>query len=171
MPRYAAFLRGINVGGTRIKKDELCAPFNALGYEAVTTFRASGNLIFDAPRRGPSTLRKEIEERLAAELGFARAVTFIRTAAEMRALGEARPLEPGPGQKLHVMLLLKRPEQRVLEFATAGDQLALGAKEVFWLPRGNMSESRLDLNAIEKLVGPATLRTKGTIDEIAARWF
>ena len=34
-----------------------------------------------------------------------------------------------------------------------------------------MTDSELDLKAVEKLLGPNTMRTKGTVDEIAARWF
>src|SRR4051794_21559980 len=171
MPRYAAFLRGINVGGTRIKKDDLCKPFSDLGYEEVTTFRASGNVIFEGPRAGAAKLQKAIEERLAADLGFTRALTFIRTPAEMRELAELKPFKLRAGQKMHVMLLLKKPPASVLEFATNDDQLALGPKELFWLPKARMTDSELDLKAIEKAIGPTTLRTKGTIDEIAARWF
>ena len=43
MPRYAAFLRGINVGGHRVKNTELRALFEAMGFADVHTFRASGN--------------------------------------------------------------------------------------------------------------------------------
>jgi uncharacterized protein (DUF1697 family) len=169
--RYAAFLRGINVGGTRISKDKLCEPFTALGLEDVTTFRASGNVIFDAPKTGAAKLRAQIEERLAADLGFTKAVTFIRTRAEMRALAESDPL-PGPEDgKVHVLLLLGKPDPSVLEHATSDDQLALGPRELFWRPRGRMTDSELDLKAIEKLIGPTTMRTKGTIDQIAERWF
>lgn len=171
MPRYAAFLRGINVGGTRIKKDDLCKPFSDLGYDEVTTFRASGNVIFEGPKRSAAKLKEEIEGRLAADLGFTKAVTFIRTSAEMRALAESQPLKVKSGQKMHVMLLLKKPAASVLEFATKDDQLALGPKELFWLPKARMTDSELDLKAIEKLIGPTTMRTKGTIDEIAQRWF
>jgi uncharacterized protein (DUF1697 family) len=171
VPRYAAFLRGINVGGTRIGKDDLCAPFTALGLEEVTTFRASGNVIFEAPREPATKLAKKIEEALATELGFARAVTFIRTAAEMRALAADNPFPRRPDQKLHVMFTLKKPPAKVLEYATKSDQLKIGKKELYWAPEGRMLDSELDLKAVEKLIGPNTVRTKGTVDEIAARWF
>ena len=53
MPRYAAFLRGINVVGSRISNKELAAPFEAIGFEDVATFRASGNVIFSAAESRP----------------------------------------------------------------------------------------------------------------------
>jgi uncharacterized protein (DUF1697 family) len=171
MPRYAAFLRGINVGGTRISKDDLCAPFTALGFEEVTTFRASGNVIFDAPREPATALAKKIETALADDLGFTKATTFIRSAAEMRALAKDDPFPREPDQKLHVLFCLKKPPAKVLELALPTDHLKIGKKELYWAPEGRMVESELDLKAVEQLIGPNTMRTKGTVDEIAARWF
>jgi len=171
MPRYAAFLRGINVGGTRIAKDDLCAPFAAVGLENVTTFRASGNVIFDGPRESATKLAKRIEQRLADDLGFTRAITFIRTAAEMRALAADDPIPSAPGQKLHVMFCLKKPPASVLEYATETDPLVIGKRELYWGPQGRMTDSEIDLKAIENLIGPLTMRTKDTVDQIAARWF
>jgi len=171
MPRYAAFLRGINVGGTRIAKDDLCAPFAAVGLENVTTFRASGNVIFDGPRESATKLAKRIEQRLADDLGFTRAITFIRTAAEMRALAADDPIPRAPGQKLHVMFCLKKPPASVLEYATETDPLVIGKRELYWGPQGRMTDSEIDLKAIENLIGPLTMRTKDTVDQIAARWF
>lgn len=51
MPRYFAFLRGINVGGHRIKMDRLREHVEALGFEHVETFIASGNVIFSSASR------------------------------------------------------------------------------------------------------------------------
>jgi uncharacterized protein (DUF1697 family) len=171
LPRYAAFLRGINVGDTRVTKDALCAPFAALGLDDVTTFRASGNVIFDGPRQSATALARHIEERLAADLGFTRAVTFIRTAAEMRALAADDPIPRKPGQKLHVMFCLKKPPASVLDYATEKDPLVIGKRELYWGPEGRMVESEIDLKAIEKLIAPMTMRTKDTVDQIAARFF
>jgi uncharacterized protein (DUF1697 family) len=171
VPRYAAFLRGINVGGTRIGKDDLCAPFSAIGLENVTTFRASGNVIFDGPSEPATKLAKRIEKALADDLGFTKATTFIRTAAQMRALAADDPFPREPDQKLHVLFCLKKPPASVLEYATSSDQLKIGRKELYWAPEGRMTDSELDLKAVEKLIGPNTMRTKGTVDQIAERWF
>jgi uncharacterized protein (DUF1697 family) len=171
MPRYAAFLRGINVTGTRIGKDELCAPFSELGLENVTTFRASGNVIFDGPKQSATKLAARIEQQLADDLSFTKAVTFVRTAAEMRALAADDPIPREPGQKLHVWFLHKKPPAKVLELATDSDQLVIGKRELYWGPEGRMTDSQLDLKAVEKIVGPNTVRTKDTVNQIAARFF
>ena len=44
-------------------------------------------------------------------------------------------------------------------------------RELYWLPRGGISESDLDLKALDAALGPTTIRTKGTIDQIAAKHF
>jgi uncharacterized protein (DUF1697 family) len=179
VPRYAAFLRGINVTGSRIKADALCAPFAELGFENVASFRASGNVVFDAPRASGSALARRIEERLAADLGLTRAVTYVRTAAEMRRISATDPFPPAAVAaskgKLQVMLLGRKPaaaaQKTVLAMTGDQDLLAFGACELFWLPSGGYLESPLDHKAIDKLLGPSTHRTKGTVDQIAAKYF
>jgi len=51
------------------------------------------------------------------------------------------------------------------------DLLAFGERELYWLPSGGMREAELDLKAVERLLGPMTLRTKGTIELICAKHF
>ena len=70
MERYVAFLRGMNLGKRRIKNEELRAEFEALGFEDVATFRASGNVIFAAPRQSEGALTKTIERGLGEALGY-----------------------------------------------------------------------------------------------------
>lgn len=65
-----AFLRGMNLGKRRIKNDELRAEFEALGFEDVATFRASGNVIFGAPKQSEGALTKTIEAGLGDALGY-----------------------------------------------------------------------------------------------------
>jgi hypothetical protein len=69
------------------------------------------------------------------------------------------------------MFCLKKPPASVLEYATPTDPLVIGKKELYWGPEGRMTDSEIDLKAIEKLIGPLTMRTKDTVDQMAARWF
>jgi uncharacterized protein (DUF1697 family) len=178
VPRYAAFLRGINVSGRRVKGPALCAPFAALGLEDVATFRASGNVVFSGPRQAVDPLTARIEEALEAALGYHVAV-FLRTASRLRAIAEHRPFPPARFRasdgKLQVSLLSRRPtpaaQREVLALATADDPLAFGERELYWLPRGGMLESELDLDAIERRLGPTTRRTQGTLELMAAKHF
>lgn len=95
----------------------------------------------------------------------------------MRAIAGAAPFDPelAAGRKLHVALLEELPKdavaEQVLALATDDDRLAFGARELYWLPRGLMMDSGLELRELERLVGGWTMRTKGTIERIAARFF
>jgi uncharacterized protein (DUF1697 family) len=168
MPRYTAFLRAINIGGRRITGPELCLPFTDMGFENAASFRASGNVVFDAARK-PAEAR--IEDGLEKALGYEVAV-FLRDPKEMAALAAAEPFEPGA--KFHVMFLKRLPspakQRDVLALSTEDDRLAFGQREVFWRPRGRMLESELDLKLVGKLIGLNTMRTNGTVAQMAAKY-
>lgn len=173
MPRCAAFLRGINVTGTRVTAADLCAPFAVLGLENVAAFRASGNVVFDTTRSPGPKLAKEIEERLAADLGFTRAVTFLRSERDLRELVAATP--PAGEGKLQVMFLPNAPtasaRKQVEALQTDEDRLAFRERELLWRPGAGVGSSTLDTKAIETLVGPTTVRTMGTVEQILAKFF
>ena len=61
--------------------------------------------------------------------------------------------------------------KEVLALATDEDRLAFGDRELYWLPSGGTRDATLNFRAVEKLVGPTTMRTKGTIDELAEKYF
>jgi uncharacterized protein (DUF1697 family) len=176
VPRYAAFLRGINVGGRRIAAAALCAPFERMGLESVTSFRASGNVVFDASAGSRSSLAKAIEGALEDGLGYDVA-TFLRTGAELRALAAHEPFPAGEIAKgrLHVAMLDRKPaaavQDEVLALAGGGDRLAFGPRELWWLTPGMMRDSGIDWNQVGKLVGRNTMRTKGTIEQMTAKYF
>lgn len=177
--RYAAFLRGINLGRQRrVGGDELRRLFAELGFVDVATFRTSGNVVFTAGRERVGELGRRIEQALEAALGYEVAV-FLRSAKEVRALADENPFTPaqlrGSTGKQQVMLLSKKPSAparaEALGLATDEDALRFGDRELHWLPSGGTRDSGLDLTAVEKLIGPTTMRTKGTIDQLAAKHF
>jgi uncharacterized protein (DUF1697 family) len=179
MPRYAAFLRGINVGGRRITNDELRAACEKVGLSEVGTFRASGNVIFDAPPGdAPDELSERIEEGLGRILGYEVPV-FLRGEDEVHAIARHEPFPAdvvrASGGKLQVSLLPAKPSaalrRRILAMATDEDRLGFADRELYWLPSGGMMDTTLDLDAIEAAVGPSTRRTKGTLEQIAAKFF
>src|SRR4051812_49902855 len=93
MPKYAAFLRGINISNRRASKDQLRSCFEALDYDDVGTFRASGNVIFVAGRESLAAMTARIEEALAGSLGY-EVASFLRSAGAMRAICEHEPFPP-----------------------------------------------------------------------------
>ncbi len=174
--RYVAFLRGMNVGGHRLSNDELRGHFLALGFAEVATFRASGNVVFAGETRSPDVVRGHIEEGLESLLGYA-VPTFIRADTEVHAIAELQPFAAervrGSAGKLQVSLLGSSPapevREQVLSLASDEDGLVFGERELYWLPSGGLLESELDLDAIDRLLGPCTRRTKNTIELIARK--
>jgi hypothetical protein len=106
--RYAAFLRGMNVGGHRLTNVELREHFTSIGFREVDCFRASGNVIFAGEEQPDDVVAERIETGLEQALGYA-VPTFIRAAGEVRAIATAEPfarehLEASTG-KLQVAML------------------------------------------------------------------
>jgi uncharacterized protein (DUF1697 family) len=176
---YAAFLRGVNLGTKRkASSSDLRTVFEGLDYEGVAAFRTSGNVVFEAPRAAEGKLVSAIEKALAKSLGFDVTV-FLRTEAQIGAIAGRKPFPAGQLDaskgKLQVSLLPRKPSagarKKALAEATEEDKLAFGERELFWLPKGGTQDSTLDRAAIEKLVGPTTQRTMGTIEQLAAKFF
>jgi uncharacterized protein (DUF1697 family) len=179
MARHAAFLRGVNLARhRRVTGATLRACFERMGFSDVGPFRTSGNVAFDGGRASEATLKRRIERGLAEELGFEVAV-FLRSADQLRAIASFEPFPRGAVEasngKLQVTLLERTPSsaarKSVLAMATAADPLVFGERELYWLPSGGLLESELDLAAIEKLIGPTTRRTMGTVQQMAAKHF
>jgi uncharacterized protein (DUF1697 family) len=179
MVRYAAFLRGINISNRRVKNEALRLCCEEMGFAEVAIFRASGNVILGADWASKAEqVARRLEAGLAGALGFEVPV-FLRTAAQVRAVARHQPFDEGQLEvsagKVQVSLLAKPPSattrKKVLALATAEDRLAIRGRELYWLPPGKMSDSELDLKPIGLLLGPSTMRTKGTIEQIAAKHF
>jgi uncharacterized protein (DUF1697 family) len=178
MDRYVAFLRGMNLGGRRIKNEELRRHFEEMGLEEVATFRASGNVVFSSPKReAEAKLAQRVEAELDARLGYDVPV-FLRSIEEVAAIAAQEPFAPKavaePKGKLQVSLLAKKPSaaarKEVLALASEEDLLAIEGRELYWLPSGGLLESALDLKTIAALLGADTRRTMGTIEQIAAKY-
>jgi uncharacterized protein (DUF1697 family) len=179
MPRFAAFLRGMNLGRRRVTNDDLRAHVEALGFTDVATFRASGNVILSDPH---GAAIGDVARRLEAGLGDALAYdvpVFARDAAGMRAMAALEPFSAeqlaASSGKPQVVLLHDAPSaaarRAALALAPEGDRFAFDGAELHWLPRAGLNETELDFKALAKALGPTTVRTKGTIELIAARWF
>ena len=118
--RYAAFLRGINVGNRRVSMDQLTWIFTDLGFERVRTLIASGNVVFDAPGAdapvGDAPASDETALTTAVEAGLRHALGYpvnvmLRTAADVAELIARDPfagIEVTKQTRLYVTLLAAR---------------------------------------------------------------
>ena len=177
MNRYVAFLRGMNLGGRRIKNEELRRHFEEIGFVEVATFRASGNVVFATPKHeAEGKLARRVEAELGERLGYEVPV-FLRSVEEVAAIAARQPFDAGAVTKskgkLQVSFLAKKPSaaarKKALAATTGEDLLAIEGRELYWLPSGGISESDLDWKPIDAALGPGTIRTMGTVEQIAAK--
>lgn len=108
--RYVALLRGINVGGKNIiPMTGLKACFEDLGLSDVSTYIASGNVLFGAAGSA-RVLAGRIERALTAGFRY-QASVVLRSAAEMRTVVTRAPKGFGtdPAQYRYDVAFLKEP--------------------------------------------------------------
>ncbi len=111
--KYAALLRGINVGGKKkVPMAELREVLQGLGYEDVRTYLQSGNAVFSAPRRDTAALARELEQAIEGRFGFPVAVQLV-DGAFLRDVVEACPFPADEleGRQLHATFCSEQPEQ------------------------------------------------------------
>lgn len=71
MAKYAAFLRGINVGGHhKVPMGQLKKCMEEMGFGNVKTLLNSGNVVFESDVTEAAELERDIEGRLATVFGF-----------------------------------------------------------------------------------------------------
>ena len=165
-----AFLRGINVGNRRPKKDELVAAVAGPAFTDVSTYQASGNLLF-VSGLDPGESEPLLEARLASALGY-EVTCFVRSVDELRSLLTDVP-EPVPGAKHEIIFYKTDPGEgaRAALAATAGpnDTLCPMGRETLWTHVGGMSESPLAALTPRPGAPVTTVRTAATIRRIVDR--
>ena len=177
MPRYFAFLRAINVGGHTVKMDLLRRHFEALGFEGVETFIASGNVIFESSARNMGSLEEKIAAHLEKKLGYG-VGTFIRTEAELARVAAHEPFSRTmieSAAAFNIAFLdrsLDPSAQRKLQtLRTANDAFAAHGREVYWLCKTRQGRSTFSNAVLEKSLGiRSTLRGVNTVRQMAAKY-
>lgn len=176
MPRYMAFLRGINLGRRRLPMSRLKALFEGLGFDRVETFIASGNVVFSSKASDTSQLESRIARHLEASLGY-EVDTFVRTAEEVAGIGRAKvfPEDGLEGITIHVGVFQQKlaPEvaRRLAAVRTNEDEFRVIGREYYWLCRIRMSESKVwTLPEIKALRLPtSTMRNMSSIRKLIAK--
>jgi uncharacterized protein (DUF1697 family) len=178
MPRYVAFLRAINVGGHTVKMEHLRRLFEAQGFSGVETFIASGNVIFDAAPADARALEKRIESALREALGY-EVATFVRATGELALIARHKPFAAaeldGEGNVLYVAFLADSPgaeaTRRLLSYANEVDDFRVAGREVYWLRRTKVGESKFSGALLERTLGAqATVRNSTTVRKLAAKY-
>jgi uncharacterized protein (DUF1697 family) len=178
MPKYAAFLRAINLGGHTVKMDELRRLFEGMGFAHVETFIASGNVIFETASSDSSALERRIETGLQSALGYSVA-TFLRTTGELKQIAGCDPFnDPGLAagtSTLYIAFVAGPPGepalQKLLALASDVNQFHGDGREIYWLCRTKFSDSGFTGAQLEKALGmSATIRNSSTVKKIAEKY-
>ena len=108
---YVALLRGINVGGNNlIKMAALREAFEGLGYSGVSTYIASGNVIFDARSGTKPALTATIEAALAEAFAYESKIVLVSAKELARVVDEApKGFGKEPAKYRYDVLFVKPP--------------------------------------------------------------
>ncbi len=175
--RCVAFLRAINVGGHTVKAPALIRVFERAGMSEVTTFLASGNVIFTAPGATGPKLTRALATALEAALGYPVPV-FLRTGAELTAIAAHRPFPPAveaEASAIHILFLDREADAALVRgfaaFRNAEDEFHVRGREAWWLCRTRVTESPFGKAPAERRLGVAwTARNRNTVERLVARY-
>jgi uncharacterized protein (DUF1697 family) len=147
MTKYAAFLRGVNVGGVNLKMAEVAAALTEAGFADVRTILASGNVLLESAS-GVAAVRKKAEAALRKEFGYD-AWVLAYDIATVRAIDDAYPFEREvDGHQSYVTFVADAAVLDELaalgENAGADEKISRGDGVVYWqVPKGSTLDSTI----------------------------
>jgi uncharacterized protein (DUF1697 family) len=172
MTRYVAFLRGINVGGHNIvKKEKLLEAFVSLGFKNVSTFKQSGNVVFETDSTEAEALRSTIQQKLCQALGY-EVLVFLRTLPQLKELVKNNPLENTitEGVSLLVTFMSDRPTGYTVPIKipkSTAEIIQIRGFEAYSLTRGHGDGGKPNPFIEKQFKTKATSRNWNIIKEIA----
>lgn len=174
MTRYAAFLRGVNVGGVNLKMADVAKAFDDAGFASVRTILASGNVVFES-RSGVHAVRRKAERALRDTFGYDAWVLAYPIDA-VAAISRAYPFEREVTGH-HSYVTFVTDEQVLDELADlAGDarpeeKIQRGDGVVYWqVPRTATLDSTMGKTMGKKRYkSSTTTRNLRTLDKVL-RW-
>jgi len=151
--------------------------FESLGFSKVTTFIASGNVVFETTTKKPKALERKIEKALREALGY-EVRTFIRGEAELTKIASYHPF---PQSKLDISWhcniifladsLTPTLKRNVEALRTNTDAFEVRGREIYWLRRRKQNGALFSTVPLEKILGRAfTVRGADTIKRIVSKW-
>ena len=164
MPQYVALLGSINVGGNRLKMDELRAALEDDGFEKVQTVVASGNVLFEHGKAPDAALEQQIAQVIENRFGI-NSFAAVRSKAELRSAIADNPFaqdgEPGYVHTIFLSQPLDRVAFEAFSRAYRGpERLAAGTREFYVDFVDGVARSKLDpaMKKAKVVTGRATAR-------------
>jgi uncharacterized protein (DUF1697 family) len=168
MTAFVALLRAVNVGGTgKLPMTALKAMCEELGFGAVRTYIASGNVVFTS-RKSESAIKAALEKRLHTYAG-APIDVLVRSAGEMAKVLADNPFaKMAPNRTVAIFLDKAPPADTLAEIRGRKDEeVKLGRREIYVHYGDGMGTSKLVIPAAK--TGTArNMNTIATLAKIAA---
>jgi uncharacterized protein (DUF1697 family) len=146
----------------------------SLDYTDVGSFVNSGNLLFTASGKTAkleSAIRAALEDRFGFEV-----TTFVRTAAQVKALATDKPFGPLQPGHTHFVLLALTPltaaeRQAVEAMSNESDAVVVPGRDVHWLIRARSIETSLGPRQWKQALpdNPTTARNTTMIERLVAK--
>ena len=174
--RYAALLRGINVGGTKmVPMADLRAMTEKLGFEDPKTLLQSGNLVFSTRSQPTAKLEQILEAATKKSIGV-ECSYLLRTAAEWHAIVDANPfpkLAKSDPTYLVVSFCREAPDAAALETlrreARGGEDFTAVGRELYvWYPDGQGTSKLAVALGKNRLGTICTARNWNTVLKVSA---
>ena len=173
--KYVSILRGINVSGQKkIQMADLKALYETQGFESVTTYIQSGNVVFESADTDRSNLKKAIERAVEKKYKFHVPVD-IRTSQELKAIVENCPYEEAKfeenGTRVLVTFLQSTPSKQkqelLSEYVKSPERLAIQGTEVYLYCPNGYGKSKLTNTFLENKLGiSATTRNWKSVKKL-----
>lgn len=164
MAAFVALLRAVNVGGTgKLPMTELKAMCEELGFGAVRTYIASGNVVFTS-RKSESAIKAVFEKRLHAYAGAPVGV-LVRSAAAIAEVLADNPFPKMAPNRTVAIFLDKTPPADTLAGIRGqkDEEVKLGRREIYVYYGDGMGTSKLVIPAAKT----GTARNMNTIATLA----
>ncbi|KZS68088.1 MAG: DUF1697 domain-containing protein [Mycobacterium pseudokansasii] len=169
MTRYAAFLRGVNVGGVNLKMADVAAALTDAGFADVRTVVASGNVLLESSF-GAAHVRATAEAALRERFGYD-AWVLVYDLDTVRAIDERYPFERGvDGYQSYVTFVSDTAvldELAALE-GSPEEKISRGDGVVYWqVPKGSTLNSAIGQTMGKKRYkSSTTTRNLRTLDKV-----
>jgi uncharacterized protein (DUF1697 family) len=174
MTKYIAFLRGINVGGSKkIIMKKLSASFSAAGYRNVKTYIQSGNVLFSTVKKSNSALEKNISEFIKNDFGFEVDI-MVRSDKELNHIIENEPFkkkDEASGKLMYITMLkdkLSAENIKLLRsFNNPQEKFYYLNKEIYTIRDPKVSYDKSILGTFDKkLKVPTTTRNRNVMHKL-----
>lgn len=145
LPRFCAFLRGVNVKGTAMKMAEVCSVFEKAGMKQVSSVLASGNILFSSGKN-KKELKKLFEKAMSEHFDY-EAFLFVKDKNEVEAIFSKNPFETDPGFHIYSFAGVEGIEKTLMEAfqkskKAEGESAQILENNFYWkIPKGNTLDS------------------------------